>query len=627
MNQPLGFTEPQAHEVQDSPEFKRVFQLPRRAWEESIQANDLYKRITAAFRLPTGRQELRLVQAAALADAHDQRGLLAPVSVGAGKTLVSFLLPVVVQNIKRPTLLLPASLVEKTWRDFSSARDSRTGQFVALQRHWLCHPDFATRSRFDNAILTYEKLGRDSGKDQLDARLPDMLICDEVHFLKNRSAARTRRVERYMLANPETVFCGMSGTITKRSLRDYWHLFYWALRERMPLPRTEKEMENWAEALDERKVDVLNRRDPGVLMKLCNAEERERVQPKRRAPLGRTEQMPFFLGNLTEKLAVARQGYQRRLRESPGVISSSDQNLGCSLIVRRQAFDPGEVVQKHLEKLRGPKPMTPNGDLLTTPVEVWRHARELATGFYYRWDPPPPAEWMIARKTWNWYVRQILTPGNSAGDPTADNYDGALHHLYKPMNLDSPLQVALAVERGQIVDPNIIAAKQAWDAIKGSYKINSVAEWVSETTLDFCVEWVKDNGNALLWVEHRAFGDRLAQKLGTGFCSNQGLDANGVLIDDYAGRTVVASVAANKEGRNLQAWNRNLVITAPPTGSLWEQMIGRSHRPGQEEDTVYVDWLAACSEQDAGFDQLMADARYIQDTTGQSQKLLYADHV
>lgn len=617
-----------AHMVEDSPEFRRVLALPRRDWRESIQANDLHKRITAAFRLPTGQQELRLIQAAALADAHDQRGLLAPVRVGEGKTLLSFLLPVVVQNIKRPTLLLPAALVEKTWREFHSSRDPRTGQYTALQRHWLCHPDFATRSRFDAAVITYEKLGRDSGKDRLDERLPDMLIADECHKLRNlASAACAKRVSRYMLAHPETVFCGMSGTITKRTLGDYWHLLYWALREKMPLPRTEAEMERWAEALDERRVDVLNRRDPGVLMNFCTDEEREKLKPKRSAPLGRTGQMPFFVGNLTEKLTLARQGYQRRLRESSGVICSPDENLACSLIIKRQPHDPGPVVAKHLEKLRGPEPTTPNGDLLATPMEVWRHARELSCGFFYRWDPAAPVDWMVARKRWNWYVRQILTPGNSAGNPNADPYDGILHDEFKYLHLDSPMQVALAVTQEKIVRRDIVEAYKAWEAVRDSFKINSVAQWVSDSTIDFCVQWVKDNGKAIIWVEHRAYGERLAQKLGTGFCSNGGMDAAGKLIEDYAGATVVASVAANKEGRNLQAWCRNLVVTAPPTGSLWEQMIGRTHRPGQEEDTVYVDWLAACAEQDDGFHQLMADAQYIQDTTGQSQKLLYADHV
>jgi hypothetical protein len=622
----IGFLSPSGrvkeNTVEDSPEFQRVFALPRRDWEKEIAKNDLYKRISAAYRLPTGKQELRPQQAAALADAHDQRGLHAPLRVGDGKTLVSFLLPVVVQGIQRPVLLIPAALVEKTWREFQE-----------LKKHWLCHPAFATREQFDKAVITYEKLGRDSGKDALAARVPDMLLCDEVHRLRNKQAACTRRVIRFMLANPETVFCGMSGTITKRSISDYWHLLDWALRNKMPLPRTEKEMEVWAEALDERRVDVLSRRDPGVLMQFCTDAEREKVKPKRVAPLGRTDQMPQFFGSLSEKLDMTREGYQRRLRETPGVICSPDANLACSLQIRRQAFDPGEEIMEHLQVLREDW-TTPNGDLLALPVDVWRHARELATGFYYRWSPPPHAEWLQARKRWNWLVRQILMPPqarakkrlqqDSGGQAIAD---GVMYEQYRHLHLDSPMQVALAVTQGRITDQNVVFAYHEWHRVRDSYKINVVAEWVSTRTLDFCVDWVNKNGDAILWTEHRAFGERLAQMLGTGFCSNGGMDANGKTIESYNGKVVVASVAANKEGRNLQAWNKNFIVTAPPNGAIHEQVIGRTHRPGQLEDTVYVDWLCACAEQDEGFSQLMADAKYIQQTTGQSQKLLYADHV
>ncbi len=612
------------HAVQETPEFERVFDLPRRDWETAIQVNDLHKRVTAAFRLPNGKQELRLIQAAALADAHDQRGLLAPVRVGEGKTLLSFLLPTVVLNIQRPTLLLPAALVEKTWREFKE-----------LQRHWLCHPAFSTRARFDEAVITYEKLGRDSGKDDLLSRRPDMLIADEAHKLRNlKAAACAKRVDRYMLANPETVFCGMSGTITKRSIRDYWHLLRWALRDKMPLPRTEAEMERWAEALDERRVDVLSRRDPGALMKLCTAEERDRVNPKRTAPLGRTDQMPSFFGNLGEKLVVSRQGYQRRLRETPGVISSPDKNLDCSLVIKKQLFDPGPKVAAMLETLRQDNE-TPNGDVLATPADVWRQARELACGFFYRWVPPPPPEWLVARKKWNWVVRQILTPPDARDRRQVVReqgvqvlqMDGAMYEQYKGLHLDSPMQVALAVQQQRITDHYIVECYRGWEKIRGSYTINTVAQWVDDGTLNFCEQWVKSNGPAIIWTEHRAFGEFLAARLKTGFCSNGGLDAGGKTIEEYVGKTVVASVAANKEGRNLQAWSRNLVVTASPTGSLWEQLIGRTHRMGQQEDTVYIDWLCACSEQEEGFQQLMADAKYIQDTTGQSQKLLYADHI
>jgi hypothetical protein len=212
-------------------------------------------------------------------------------------------------------------------------------------------------------------------------------------------------------------------------------------------------------------------------------------------------------------------------------------------------------------------------------------------------------------------VRQILSP------------DGEMYDLYSGLNLDSPMQVGLAISDGRIVSREVQGAHKEWNRVKNDYKINVVAEWVDDSVLKYCMEWTKQNRAGIVWTEHRAFGHRLAQEMGTGFCSTRGEDENGRPIEDYAGAPVVASVQANSEGRNLQAWHRNLIVTAPPTGSLYEQLLGRTHRPGQEADTVFVDWIAACDEQDQGFQQLLADAQYIQDTTGQSQKLLYADRI
>jgi hypothetical protein len=55
--------------------------------------------------------------------------------------------------------------------------------------------------------------------------------------------------------------------------------------------------------------------------------------------------------------------------------------------------------------------------------------------------------------------------------------------------------------------------------------------------------------------------------------------------------------------------------------------LGRTHREGQEADEVSYDVMFACKEQMDGFLQALADARYLQDTLGSPQKLLYADLV
>lgn len=628
-------------EVQVTPEFMRVLNLPRRDWEEAAKLNDLYLRMTQAYKQRAGTQEMRLIQAAALADAHDMRGLFAPVRVGEGKTLLTFMLATVITGVRRPALILPSGLIKKTWREFNE-----------LKKHWICHPAFITRKSFDAHVISYEMLGRESGKDKLNELRPDLIISDETHKFRNFDAACTKRMQRFMVANPTTMFCGMSGTITKRSLKDYWHLLFWALRHHMPVPRSPDEAARWSEALDEKKTDSMGRRQPGALLQFCSTEELQAIAPKPRDPntlgLTRTIQMPEEA--FRAKLKAARQGFQRRLRDTPGVICSPNRNLDCSLIIRRLDVHPSPIVEEHLARLRE-EWVTPNGDLLTMPTEVWRVAREIATGFYYRWEPPPPEHWMKARSAWNWVVRQVLDPR-----------EGIYYHQFAHLNLDSPMQVAsalLSTEAGvenvhvtnadgslvmddqggfvyrqvthpgrppKIGDAHILKTYLRWREVRKDYKIKTVAQWVDDSMLRYCFDWMSRNGPAIVFVEHRAFGEVLAQMTGTGFCSQGGLDANGITIEDHAGRNVVASIAANHAGRNLQAWNKMLIVTITPTGSLAEQLIGREHRPGQKEDTVYVDWICACEEQDRGFKQMMADARYIQDSTGQTQKLLYADH-
>ncbi len=85
---------------------------------------------------------------------------------------------------------------------------------------------------------------------------------------------------------------------------------------------------------------------------------------------------------------------------------------------------------------------------------------------------------------------------------------------------------------------------------------------------------------------------------------------------------------AGYRGFNLQyKWHRNLVLNSPPVGKHYEQFIGRTHRRGQKESTVYVTMLHAVEEQREGFRQARADALYNQQTTGQPQKLCFADYV
>ena len=163
-------------EVKHSDELRRILALPRRSLDDP-QWVDLAEEMTEILRTPNGTMRLRPIQAMALHDIGVVGGLFAPIGVGEGKTLITLLAPFVL-GAERPLLLLPASLIRKTERERRE-----------LAKHWLVS---------DVQMVSYEMLGRVQAASLLDRIKPDLIIADEVHKLKNRKAAVTRRVARYM---------------------------------------------------------------------------------------------------------------------------------------------------------------------------------------------------------------------------------------------------------------------------------------------------------------------------------------------------------------------------------------------------------------------------------------------
>lgn len=556
--------------VQRGPELDRVLALPRRIWEED--GDRLATLLTDHLRypggpnpypggppLPPGTQKLRPVQAAALRDAHDF-GLFGSIRVGGGKTLIS-LLACVVLGAKRPLLLVPAKLIEKTRRET-----------FALKKHWLI-PGYVR-------LLSYEMLGREQSATTLEEHDPDLIIADECHKLKNRSAAVTRRVGRYLEAHEETRFIAMSGTITKRSIRDYSHIAHWCLRELAPTPRDFNTLVEWSSVLDESTRTDENKLAPGALIELCNAEEREKDYP-------------------LDPVRTVRRAYRRRFTDTPGVVATQEGALGTSLRIDQIITTMPEIEEAVIALRRDW--VRPDGEVCIDDVERWRHLREIACGFFYRWNPAPPQEWLQARRAWAKFVRDILRHNRSG--------------------IDSEAQVMRAVDRGDY-DGRVL---QGWRAVRDSFSINTEAVWLSDGVLKTAVKWMKEE-RGICWVEHTEFGHELERRSGVPFYWRQGQDKKGRPIEDHPpGTPMIASIAANGEGRNLQAWSTNFVVSPPTAGSIWEQFMGRTHRDGQEADEVTITLNVVLREQIKAFDKARADARYISDTTGQEQKLCYAD--
>tara|TARA_R110000824_G_scaffold62155_1_gene164831 strand:- start:357 stop:623 length:267 start_codon:yes stop_codon:yes gene_type:complete len=87
------------------------------------------------------------------------------------------------------------------------------------------------------------------------------------------------------------------------------------------------------------------------------------------------------------------------------------------------------------------------------------------------------------------------------------------------------------------------------------------------------------------------------------------------------------SIKAHGTGKNLQRWSHNLLTSFLPNGSALEQLIGRTHRLGQEADEVYVHYFEQHPSVLIDIEKAREVARYIQDTQGNRMKILVASWI
>lgn len=540
-----------------SKDFRRIEQLPRRVWD-NLYTSEI-ETLSEALKTPSGTMKLRPVQVAALTEIGLHRGLFAPVGVGHGKTLISLLAPHMVDS-KRPLLIVPAQLRIATVSKYCRE----------LSKHWHIPISFCDGSR----VISYSSLSTKKGQTLLEDLDPDLIICDEVHYLKSAKAARTKRFLRYMKQNPKTRFVAMSGTVTKKSIREYWHLLKLAIPNACPLPTKWIEMSDWANALDEN-VRPEMRTAPGALKFLCSENE------------------------------TPREGYRRRLTETPGVIATTQTELGTSLFILKQSQKVPGRISEALETLREDW-ITPHGEDVSDSLDYYRKARELSCGFFYRWVWDPSVsevakrDWLRARSEWRQLVRQETRKAKT----------------------DTELLVWNAYASGILKrDADIF---QRWKVLK---------ETVIPPTTEpvwFCDDILKNlktgKEPCLIWTDSKALSERLAEITGFPYYGAGQKDTKNLLshIDTKRGNAIL-SIRAHGTGKNLQSYSESLVLTPPSSGATWEQLLGRLHRPGQESDQVIFKVWTHTKELRAAFKQAIDDAAYIESTIGAKQKLSYAN--
>lgn len=562
---PIELPRPHVSEVKHTDALARVRDAAWRPWEDEPDLEELRVRLTNWFRVPGGTRELKPMQAATLRACFDCRGAFGNLRTGAGKTDISLLIPEVMQA-ERALLLVPASVREKTKRNAAE-----------LSKHYRMRP---------LRIYSYHELSLAKSADVLVQWQPDLLILDEAHLVKDSGGARWKRIRRYdkwceKQGRPEVPMLAMSGSFTSRSGREYWHIIRRCLGSSAPVPSDPLEASCWWLALDEKVPDAA-RLEPGALLGLA----------------------PPHPDDGEEPLEKARNRFGRRMAATQGVVGSGGDMPPCGLEISIEHLPPTPPIRAAVDHLRNTWE-TPCGLPFETAMDLWRHERELSCGLYYRWKTQPPPEWLAARKAWSMFVRDVL--GRSR-------------------TYDTPLQVSKAVHEGSL-DAGDLLSK--WNSVSESFRPDTEAVWICQSTLEHAAAWLeKERG--ICWVHHGAFGDALEQLTGVPYFRQQGQNKAGIAIDQHDG-PAIASIQSCATGFDLQGtkttraahWT-NVVITAPTKNAGNEQMISRTHRDGQKQDTVYFKYLQRLEGDVKALEQSRADAIMVEATQRAPQRLTVA---
>ena len=518
----------------------------------------------ARWGLPGSGWTFRSVQAQALYVMARCRGLLAPIGVGHGKTLVSWLAPDAL-GVDRAVIMMPPRDVVPYNREVVKYQSGfRYEQGAGVQ------------------VVPYSILSATNSSALLDEYKPQAIICDEAHCLADPDSVRTRRFLRYMEEHPETLFVAMSGTLYKKSITDVAHLSRLALRELSPMPRGGEDLALWARILDVRGC--------------AEAHEYAWFESSVTKYMHVSEEIPG-------KIARARKAAYIRLASSPGVVTTETASCDAQLTIRRVDLPVPEHLRLLIQQVKASREAPDGEDIYATEAHHVTAMRNIASGFYYKWDWNAIGgrndDWLMRRTAW---LRELTN-------------ELARH---SKVNYDSPALVANKIDQELGKNPGLADqfmlyfARAKWNEVAHLPEPPRVTVWLDKYLIDFAMLRYPDDP-VIFWYDSIAIEEELRARGLT--CYGRASYLTG------PERRLAASVNAHGQGRNLQDWSHAVVLEPSMGGSVWEQLLGRLHRGGQTR-TVTYDLLVAGELFEASLNNARKDARFIEDMSGSPQRLL-----
>lgn len=620
-------------------ELDRILSLPIQGSITRELANEASFRLVSAQKYQEGFR-LFLPQAEAFLTFKSLGCGFFPIGVGEGKTLITLWMANYAytqwQGFHKIILLVPSSLILQLVKiSIPWAREHislsipiyNVGKQTKERRKNLVDMD-----RPGLYIMPYSLLSTLDTDYLLQKIDPKLIICDEGQNLANRDSARSKRLFRYISTkyterNDYVHGVVLSGTLTKKSIKDYWHLIDWCLGQYSPLPRQRSLACDWGRVLD-----ALGEALPDTVGCLV--------------PLFEWAVQNFPEETFQANQTGFRKAYMVRLKTMPGVVATGEDSLGTRLDIHPAVNSPvGADCKachndlKELQRRVIDDWISPSGDDIEYAIHKFRYLYELSSGMFYEQLWPSLDKIERQSKCTSQEAEKYLEQAQYHHE-LLQIYHKALRNflLYSSkQGLDTPLMVGKSMaDHGERFVPQDLY--RAWvDAknleFEGMPARISVPKRICPYKIDFAIEVAKTwKKGGVIWTYHRDVGDWMYEKASKVFprvfLCQQGNKANSIILDPAnSDAIIVASIKAHGVGKELQHFQNQIFLQWPRGAADAEQLLGRLHRSGQEADEILAPILNSDEFDHAVFSACLNEAVYAQQTTGKKQRLLYANYL
>ncbi|MBD3387429.1 MAG: hypothetical protein GF414_00610, partial [Candidatus Altiarchaeales archaeon] len=540
-------------------EVARILNLPYYS-TDMVRCPD-YTAYNASFMAPTSPDpNFRLwdVQLDAIYTYETLGGLLGPIGVGRGKSYIAILAAnraIIRRGHYRVVIMIPPEVYDQLTKiDLPKAR--HLFNLNGVPYHMCSGPaakrmEIASQSGKGVWIYSYSSLSAKTGFEELKNIKATCYILDEAHNLARHTAGRTKRFHSVLkeLEGEKVVeytqqmtgsknvtaieVVALSGTLTKKSVKDYAHLATRALGLYSPAPTKPQAITSFASVLDAESSGFgLDDRDTRILREFIvwaqNNGFDATVPPRNDEESDEDYSRRCEVGlSMQERIRLA---YMHRLNTCPGVVATVDQGLDASLLLsweeprRPEGAEADRMVQLMQNVVL--KQKTPSGDTIDYGMHQFKWLWELSNGFYNNliW----PTIDMIVEQYPNKHGKVISQQHAEALLAQAQEHHGLLQNYHAILRkfldsrhipgCDTPMLVAAEINRqldGVGVNhklPDFLIEAYAMQRAEGPHTYSDLPERYSVPVkvCDYKVKaaaaWGKEHKEGIIWYHHPVIG-------------------------------------------------------------------------------------------------------------------------